>query len=273
MEKSVTTTLLRSLPNVPLHRKTLDLLERKIQTANDKSTRHSFKVPLLQLLCKYERYNIQEDKRGIEKVLESIAYNTYFIWNNPVPSHLQVFQKNNEMLRRYWPCVYHRGMDTKRDSIIVQWAKSNNGDALLKGTMNHIQPGASAEELLMFKKIFQHYIFLTLNARITSNAKRLQPPLVGVPMNSMGETIPQVRVKNLFRKKVSWTANALCALNPVLNVENHGFLDEIINADYENTSRSLRRLYQRASKNAHVIAGESPESIQFAIAKDLHRML
>ncbi|CCD23236.1 Gep5p NDAI_0B02010 [Naumovozyma dairenensis CBS 421] len=274
LNSKLTKTLLSSLQNLPLHSNTLAQLERKCLTRNIKATK-SFKIPLLTLINSYEKAQASGQSKLSNKTLESIIYHTYFEWTNDLASHLKPFQRQYSTLLTFWPHIYHSKIDSKKNSIILTWNKSSNSKNMLRELLSHLNYTQSLvpqkkDFQVIFKKIYQHYIFLSLNPSLCSNGKRLPSPIVEIPMNAMGYDIPKKRINNLLRSKIARTWNYLAITNPILNLENEAQLDEIINGSSAIKSRQLRKLYRRACSNSYVIKNEDDNNIEFQKSKKLN---
>lgn len=117
--------LLESLNNLPLHAKTLDVLNDQILSAKTDSSLNSIIFPMSEMMYEHEKALNRGPKTEQCKPLEALIYHAHFIWDNPLPAHLRNFQKHYEDLLMFWPYEHHRSLlsmdNPKRSSLRYRW--------------------------------------------------------------------------------------------------------------------------------------------------------
>lgn len=117
--------LLESLNNLPLHAKTLDVLNDKVTSTNMESSLNDIIFPMSDMVYEYERALNRGPKTEQYKPLEALIYHAHFIWENPLPTHLKSFLKHYEELLMFWPYEHHRSLlsmdNPKKSSIRYRW--------------------------------------------------------------------------------------------------------------------------------------------------------
>ncbi|QLG74557.1 hypothetical protein HG535_0G04400 [Zygotorulaspora mrakii] len=284
--------LINSLDRLPLHRETLSLLESRLK---DDKTNRDMLVSMSDLVLQYERAAHRSIGSEKKKALESLIHHVYFIWNNPLPDHLQKFRKNYRDMIMFWPYERHRSLlnmeNPKKLSLRYRWSDNNeNVLAMMRYEKNpwmtyckqDAQPeGADLTQAFaeserdpvnvpnkngpvidrdnLFFSIFTHYLFLKSNARLCKNGKNLPIPIVEIPLRPLGQDVAVSRIQNIFKRKVAQIWKILAVENPVLSVTNEHALYRIVS---ETVNRPLRRLYQKACKRAYVIDQSEQDSCQ-----------
>ncbi|QLQ82427.1 hypothetical protein HG537_0H01890 [Torulaspora globosa] len=252
--------LVESLERLPLHRKTLELLETKLKSQPSKQ----FTLSLAGLISDYEK---SCGRPALERrQLESLVYHTHFVWNSPQPEHLKLFCKHYTEMVAFWPYEHHRAIlsmkKPKSTSLRYRW---DDNSATVLSMMRYTKnpwseppnPGlTSLQRELLFNTIFTHYLFLKQNPRLCKNGRKLPIPIVEIPMRPLGNDIAAVRIKNLFKRKVSNIYHILAIDNPILSRESEALLHSII----QDSTRKQARLYQAACRRAYVIENDqSPD--------------
>ncbi|CUS25057.1 LAQU0S25e00914g1_1 [Lachancea quebecensis] len=246
-------TAVRALEKLPLDIRTLELLERKL-------TKKS--------LPGFPELAQQFAADGNLKSLESIVHLTYFHWCNEAAPHIKKFREHYVELRDHWPYEFHRSilsMDSpKSQSIRFLWS-SNSPKVLSKMSyeryMGRAEEGprklTELQRTVQFHEIFQHFLFLKSKPYLCKTRKGLAIPIVEIPMKPLGQNIPEVRVRNLFKRKIAYVWRILALDNPALSIPNERSLTEIIDSPRlpggASSGRELRRLYQRACRGAYTI--------------------
>lgn len=264
-------TLIKSLESLPLHRKSLDILEAKLKLKPSKP----FTVSLAQLISRYEE---TRGKPTVERrSLESLIYHTHFVWGTHLPTHLQLFRKHYTEVVAFWPYEHHRAIlsmkNPRASSLRYRW-DDNSPVALsmMRYTRNPwCDPEQSDQGLtslqrdLLFNVIFTHYLFLKQNPRLCKNGRKLPVPIVEIPMRPLGNDIAAVRIKNLFQRRVGSIHRILAVDNPVLSREGEVLLYDIIQ---DSSTRKQARLYQAACRRAYVIENDhSPDEEDFQLPR------
>lgn len=137
-------------------------------------------------------------------------------------------------------------------------------------TLSTLPKISQLELTLLFHEIFQHYMFLKRNPKLCKYGKKLPIPIVEIPMKPLGQDIPLVRIRNLFKRKAAATWKLLAEENPVLSLENEALLLDIIASPHHSTNvsdRKIKRLYQRACKHSYVICEDRSIGLDFQISK------
>lgn len=241
------------LEKLPLDVRTLKLIEKRLERAES-----------LRFLELARQYEAKKDY----KTLENIIHHTYFSWENEIPQHIKAFREHYNELRDFWPYECHRtilGMQSpKSQSIRFLWSAGNPRvlAAMRYGSYGWNREGGGErltelERTLRFHEIFQHFLFLQRRPQLCKNRKHLSVPIVEIPMKPLGQNIADVRIKNLFKRKVAYVWRILAVDNPALSAENESLLMDIIESPQlpqgQTSSRMLKRLYQRACRGAYVI--------------------
>lgn len=247
--------LVDSLGRLPLHGKTLDLLESKLAGGTAKNA----VVPLAQLVSGYESSRAPSQQ---SKALESLIYYAHFVLGSPTPLHLKMFQSHYTDMLLFWPYERHRTIlnmekpkvtslryqwDDCRRNVLSSMQYSRNPwfeDSSPSGKLTNLQRD------LLFHSVFSHYLFLKIHHRLCKNGRSLPIPIVEIQMRPLGNDIAASRIRNQFKAKVAQTYRILAVDNPALSPESEALLGEIISST---PTRKLRRLYQTAIKRAYVI--------------------
>lgn len=254
--------LLKCLEELPLHERTLDLIRDLLNSKPSKEQLFS----LAKLVSGYEKSTGNSDAG--RRHLESLIYQVHFIWSSQVPRHLQLFRKHYTEMVAYWPYEQHRAILSmprpKASSLRYRW---DDNSSVVLSMMRYIrhpwseyEPNGQAlsplQRDLLFNTIFTHYSFLKQNPRLCKNGRKLPIPIVEIPMRPLGNDIAAVRIKNLFKRKVSSVYKILAIDNPTLSSENEALLCDII----QNTqTRKQARLYQAAYRRAYIIEDNPDE--------------
>lgn len=241
-------TLSRSIRQLPLHLETQEVLETHCQKS-------SFKfLQVAQSIRDFEKNNDH-------KSLELLIYRGHFLWDNPLPQYLKRFQYHYRELRNYWPHEYQRALigmsNPRKESLSYLW-KDCNELALSKmwfekhrwADDNVIDRLSLEQGTKLLQSIFVHYFFLKSHPRLCYNNRKLPVPIVEIPLRPLGNNAADCRIRNLFRRKTAIVWNALAWENRPLCIRNEQLLSELIT---KSETRSLRRLYQRASRRAYVV--------------------
>lgn len=253
------TPLVRSLETLPLHRKSLELLETKLKSQPSKQ----FTLSLARLVSDYES---SRGRPAVERrQLESLVYHTHFVWSASLPAHLRLFCKHYTEVVAFWPYEHHRAILSmkrpKMTSLRYRWEDSSAAVlSMMRYTRNpwcDQEPRGggltSLQRELLFNGIFAHYLFLKQNPRLCKNGRKLPIPIVEIPMRPLGNDIAAVRIKNLFKRKVSSVYNILAVDNPILSRESEALLHSIIQ---DSPTRKQARLYQAACRRAYVMEND-----------------
>ncbi|SCU86030.1 LANO_0C06480g1_1 [Lachancea nothofagi CBS 11611] len=262
----------KALESLPLDVRTLELLST-IATSS--------KPPaLLELLRHYE---LKKDS----KTLETIIHKTYFQWSSGLPQHLRAFRTHYQDLRGHWPYEHHRAilsMDSpKSQSMRFLWS-GNNPKVL--ATMQYQRHRWAAEQTpesltelqrtVLFHEIFQHFMFLKRNPHLCKNRKTLAIPIVEISLRPLGQNISDLRIRNLFKKKIAYVWDVLAQENPALCPLSEKLLVDIVEspqpANNSMSPRALQRMYRRACKGAYVLQQHSNLGLDIA-ESDLIKML
>lgn len=247
--------LLESLDKVPLHQKTLSLLENRLKSGPSKS----MVIPLAQMVSGFENTRSQPEQL---KKLESIIHHAHFVWSSPMSLHLRMFQSYYSDLLMHWPYEQHRSLLSmerpKSMSLRYNWENNHKGviSKMQYKRNKWVEDNSTGKKLtnmqrdLLFHSIFAHYYFLKTNSRLCKNGRNLPVPIVEIPMRPLGNDIAASRIKNIFKTKVAYIYRILAKENPVLTTESETLLQEIIN---EASNRKQRRLYQATCRRAYVI--------------------
>ncbi|CEP63264.1 Gep5p LALA0_S07e06172g [Lachancea lanzarotensis] len=251
---------LEVLESLPIDVRTIGLLAGKLRS----STRSQELTSLLQ------RYELTKET----KTLENIIHFTYFrCENNPLPPHLCLFRKHYVELRNHWPHERHRSIlsmeNPKSQSLRFLWTNDNpRALTAMRYELHRWGSSQTAEEQhesslpelqrsVLFHEIFQHYMFLKKNPNLCKNRKSVAIPIVEIPMKPLGQTIPDSRIRNMFKRRVAHVWNVLALENPALSPSQEALLTEIVNDPLPSAAvanrRSLQRMYRRACKGAYVI--------------------
>ncbi|QLL32020.1 hypothetical protein HG536_0C01880 [Torulaspora globosa] len=251
--------LVESLDRLPLHKKSLEVLEAKLKSQPSKQ----FMLSLARLISDYEK---SRGRAAVERrQLESLIYHTHFVWSTPRPAHLQLFRKHYTEVVAFWPYEHHRAIlsmkKPKTTSLRYRWDDSSAAVlSMMRYTRNpwcdqepHGGGLTSLQRELLFNAIFAHYLFLKQNPRLCKNGRKLPIPIVEIPMRPLGNDIAAVRIKNLFKRKVSSIYNILAVDNPMLSRESEALLCSIIQ---DSPTRKQARLYQAACRRAYVMEND-----------------
>lgn len=276
--------LMESLNHLPLNLGTLSAMERKLK---EDPVSPEFLGSMCDMILKFEKAYQREIASDQSKQLEALIYYTHFIWDNPLPEHLQKFKSHYKDLLMFWPYEHHRSLlnmkDPKKSSIRNRWCDSST---VALSMMNYKQNpwllypardiqseksefrqalGLNVDDATrsqkmgslttigrdtLFNSIFAHYLFLKSNSRFCKNGRNLPVPIVEIPMRPLGQDIAAVRIRNIFKRKVAETWRLLAIDSPVLSRQNELLLSNIIS---ETDTRHAKRLYQRACKRAYVL--------------------
>lgn len=262
----------RALEKLPLDIRTLELLEKKL---------------LKKSLPGFQELAQQYTADGSSKSLESIVHLTYFHWCNEDAPHIKKFREHYAELRDHWPYEFHRSilsMDTpKTQSIRFLWS-SNSSKVLSK--MSYEKYAHDTEErpsrltelqrTVQFHEVFQHFLFLKSRPHLCKTRKGLAVPIVEIPMKPLGQNIPEVRVRNLFKRKIAYVWKVLALDSPALSRQNELSLAEIIDSpqlpEDVSSKRELKRLYQRACRGAYTIEQHPVLGLEIKESKLLKRL-
>ncbi|SCV00281.1 LAME_0G08702g1_1 [Lachancea meyersii CBS 8951] len=262
--------------------KALPLDVRTLKTLSEKLRSSSKPEELVSLLRQYE---LTRDT----KTLENIIHRTYFQWSSTLPPHLHSFRKHYVELRNHWPYECHRSIlfmeSPKSQSLRFMW--SNDSPRALTTMHYNLHSWASHEEqqpaplanlqrTVLFHELFQHYMFLKRNPHLCKNRKTLAIPIVEIPMKPLGQTIPDSRIRNLFKRKVAYVWKVLAQENPPLSTSQEQCLAEIVDSPLPSSTvesrRSLQRMYRRACKGAYVIRPHSDLGLDIAESSLLKKL-
>ncbi|SCU87243.1 LAFA_0E05578g1_1 [Lachancea sp. 'fantastica'] len=250
-------SFLEVLETLPLDIRTLDVLAGKLRS----STRPQELISLL------HQYELTREN----KTLENIIHFTYFQCNNGLPPHIRLFRTHYVELRDHWPHERHRSIlsmeNPKSQSLRFLWSNDNSKVLTAMRYQPHCWGSSQNPEAqhalpelrrtVLFHEIFQHYLFLKKNPHLCKNRRALAIPIVEIPMDPLGHTIADSRIRNLFKHKVAHVWNVLALENPALSPSQEGLLTEIVHNPLPSSAvanrRSLQRIYRRACRGAYVI--------------------
>ncbi|SCW04249.1 LAFE_0H09362g1_1 [Lachancea fermentati] len=247
--------LLNAIRELPLDSRTVNLLQGITGSLSVNS--------LFQLRSLVRHFQLHEDSKS----LDAIIYNTYFHWSNYQLPHLKSFRVHYSELRDHWPYERHRMLFTmaspKKTSLRYMWNDCKPKVLAAMQYNQHRWPTSKIpyclpeiQRTLLFNEIFQHYLFLKKHPHLCKNKRQLPVPIVEIPMKPLGQDIADVRIANLFKRKVAETWTFLAEDNPALSLENEELLLNILNSPNSagvKSSRWLRRMYQRACRRAYVV--------------------
>lgn len=250
--------LSKSIRQLPLHLETQKILEADCRNSSYKS------LLVAENIASFEKHNDH-------KFLESLIYKAHFLWDNPLPPYLKRFQNHHTELRNYWPYEYQRSLigmkNPKKESQSFLWKDSNERALSALRFEKHRWADENIIDKLpleqtdqLLRSVFLQYFFLKRHPRLCYNNRKLPVPIVEIPLRPMGNDIADCRIRNLFKKKTATVWNSLAWENRPLRSHNEQLLSEIIT---KGTTRSMRRLYQRASRRAYVVknGGENQNSL------------
>ncbi|GAV52781.1 hypothetical protein ZYGR_0AI00630 [Zygosaccharomyces rouxii] len=251
--------LSRSIRLLPLHLETQKVLEAHCRDSSFKS------LLVAQSITEFERLSDH-------KSLELLIYRAHFLWDNPLPPYLKRFQLHHRELRNYWPYEYQRSLldmsNPRKESLSYLW-KDCNVLALSRLRFEKhrwadddvIDRLPQEQGVWLLQSIFLQYFFLKSDPRLCYNNRKLPVPIVEIPLRPMGNDAADCRIRNLFRRKTAVVWNALAWENRPLLARNEKLLGDII---AKSETRSMKRLYRRASRRAYVIKneGKDPSGLQ-----------
>ncbi|SCV04379.1 LAMI_0H15654g1_1 [Lachancea mirantina] len=263
--------LSRAIEKLPLDIRTNELLMR---------------VASAQKPLRLEHMIAQFESTREPKQLENIIHELYFRWNNELPEHLKRFRRFYAELRDHWPYERHRALlamsNPRETSVRYLWVNKSsvaleNLQLERHGWALQAQPYCLSNlgRSLVMHEIFHHCLFLKRSPRLCKNRKEVPIPIVEIPLNPLGHDIPDVRIRNLFRRKVAETFRLLAEENPPLSDECEKALRKIIECPQPAngaSSRQLRRLYQRSCRGAYTVHRDPQVGLNFIVSpllKDL----
>ncbi|SJM82695.1 related to Genetic interactor of prohibitin 5, mitochondrial [Zygosaccharomyces bailii] len=233
---------------LPLHKETIRMLTKCSERNSERA------LSVAQEVYNYERGDSS-------KALEMLICRAHMLWNNPLPPHLKNFQANYAELRNHWPYEHHRSLlyieNPRKESLAYLWRDCNSSVLKKMCYDKHRWADDSAEALAptqrqqLLDMIFHHYLFLKNNVRLCQNSRKLPVPIVEIPMRPLGNDAADSRIRNIFKRKIAMVWNLLAWDNRPLSGENELLLSDIIRSA---SSRTQKRLYQRACKRAYIIS-------------------
>ncbi|CAR26791.1 hypothetical protein ZYGR_0I00630 [Zygosaccharomyces rouxii] len=251
--------LSRSIRQLPLHIETQKVLEFYCRNSSYKS------LLVAQDISEFEKHNDH-------KYLEALIQKTHFLWDNPLPPFLKRFQLYHKELTNHWPYEYQRSLlsmsNPRKESQGYLW---RDGKELALSNLrfekhrwadeNIIERLSPEQGTQLLHSIFHQYFFLKSHARLCYNNRKIPVPIVEIPLRPMGNDVADCRIRNLFKRKTAVVWNLLAWENRPLSTRNEQLLGEIIT---KSETRSMRRLYQRASRRAYVVTneGKDPNGLQ-----------
>lgn len=275
--KFISSQLINFLNDIPLHNYTKDRLNNIIERNCHRKKNIDIIYKISDLFQNYERNRLMGDKRTQYKSIESLIWFTYFQWDNSIivpigkettpimmlPTHLQPFlrsdnnsQNNYQGLLNNWPLEYHYDIlhnyqdkdkltkdndKSKKVSTLRNLWIQNDSNAVSM-TLNQV----NIESHPLISPILNQIQFLnnTLWKNTTKGHNLL--PIVEIPLTVHGETIPEVRFKNLIKDKLNTVNNVLLKQWPALyNPTNIAEMLTLLDLSNTATHRDTARCYDR----------------------------
>ncbi|QEU62316.1 Gep5 [Kluyveromyces lactis] len=219
------------------------------------------------------------------KTLEKLVYSVHFHLLNDPPNHVDILRQYPNELAKFWPYEMQHSIlemdDPNLTSQTMLWSR-NNKDALDSLSFNRhkwLRPKnwqTPNEELIKditgvdslqstqitevlrlpaekiketLQQIFEHYYFLKTNPKLCAT-KKLQAPIVEIGMKPDGFDIADIRIDNLFKKKVKLITDLLYSQNPVLTTDAESILTSIVNDP--DLNRRTKRLYKNVASRSYL---------------------
>ncbi|QGN15901.1 YLR091W [Kluyveromyces marxianus] len=225
----------------------------------------------------------QFNETPTRKTLERLVYSVHFHMLNELPPYLQGLRDYPEELAKFWPYEFqHSILDIENvnvNSLAMLWSQKNPNVLSHQTYDRHRWLGAPKSKTFNEEKVaqltgveklnfqnskerldlskeqrdqilqhtFKHYLFLKINPKLCAT-KKLPVPIVEIGMKPDGYDIADVRIDNLFRKKVQFVTETLYLQNPPISEESEYTLQSIIHDPF--TIRPVRRLYKAISSKA-----------------------
>lgn len=245
---------LKPLQNLPLHPNTIRLIEARI--IGD-STKQKYVTPLYRLIYQYETSRTVTAKN---KTIERIIYETYFHWLNEIPAHLQSFQKRSDEIYRNWPVEKDFTLKQNANMSPLREAWIKNKAEAIPMTLEYMVSRNPDCPVMLFEPIFEQFHYLMCHPELHHRKirKSSRIPLLLVPMNVLGQDIPDSRIRNLLKGKINDVYNLLAIDNPVLSTDVAVQLLSILNKDHATTTidstiqRHIIRRYKTACQFSYI---------------------
>ncbi|EDO15037.1 hypothetical protein Kpol_392p4 [Vanderwaltozyma polyspora DSM 70294] len=266
--------LLESLERLPLHKPTLDILERRIHVAD-----LPFMEEYVGILNEYEISKINSKVENESRALEKIVKKTHIVWNNDkFPNHLEKFKNHYMELLHHWPYEFHSDVlnMARPGTGSLIYLCLNNDDRFFNFYKSQINNKwfnsvdqyklTDEQRVSIYNDIFKQIFFLKRHTTISEVNKNMVP-IVEVPLKPIGCDIPACRIKNLFNKKVDYIWKLLSLSSPAISLSHEKIIMNILEDTKDN--RRINRLYRRSLKNSYVFDDTNPIEITYRYASFL----
>lgn len=235
---------------------------------------------------RWRSFNENPNRKKLEKLVHAVHFNLL----NERPEHIEVLRKFPSELAKFWPYELHGSIiqmeHPELESQKVLWTR-NNEKALgmlkferhswlqkkqweqinvenvkqLTGIEGDLNVGLQSDFYRLSKdmrehtlrRVFEQFMFLKKHPKV-SETKKLPVPIVEIGLKPDGLEIPDVRIDNLFKDRITEVASILVEQNPVLSEQAELTLKKIITDPSIN--RPVRRLYQKVCMRAYVLKND-----------------